>query len=147
MVDSLTTESVSGEGQTRLRLIISVMIETSYTPAEQKHACEDNHKRIARIASYQCRRLLVAPVSVELHQKDKEVEEIKVKRKRAHDRLLAGNCGAVAVQINLLNALRVVGGQSDEHDDANHRNSQLHDRRCEKYIHDARDDDADQPHQ
>jgi len=36
MVDSLTTESASGEGQTRLRLIISVMIETSYTPAEQK---------------------------------------------------------------------------------------------------------------
>src|SRR6266436_1749715 len=139
MVDTLTTESVSGECQTQLRLIISVTIETP--------PCEDNRKRIARIDSYQCRRLLVAPVSGELHQKDKEVEKIKVKRKRAHDRLLASNRGAVAVQINLLNALRVVGGQSDEHDDANHRNSQLHDRRCEKYIHDARDDDADQPHQ
>src|SRR5258708_39728200 len=109
-----------------------VVMETPTHQPSKNIACEDNHKRIVRIASYQCRRLLVAPVSGELHQKDKEVEEIKVKRKRAHDRLLAGNRGAVAVQINLLNALRVVGGQSDEHDDANHRNSQLHDRRCEE---------------
>ena len=88
------------------------MMETPTHQPSKNIAREDNHKRIARIASYQCRRLLVAPVSGELHQKDKEVEEIKVKRKRAHDRLLAGNRGAVVVQINLLNALRVVGGIS-----------------------------------
>jgi hypothetical protein len=75
------------------------MIETPAHQPSKSIACEDNHKRIARVASYQCRRLLVAPVSGELHQKDKEVEEIKVKRKRAHDRLLAGNRGGVAVQI------------------------------------------------
>jgi hypothetical protein len=40
----------SGEGQTQLRLIVSVIIET---PAPSKNfACEDNDKRIARIASY-----------------------------------------------------------------------------------------------
>src|SRR5260370_17096828 len=81
---------------------------------------EDNHERIARIASYQCRRLLVAPVSGELHQKDEEVEEIKVKRKRAHDRLLAGNRGAVAVQINLFNPLPVLAGHSNEHANSTH---------------------------
>src|SRR5258708_13699306 len=102
------------------------MIETPTHQPGKNIACEDNHKRIARIASYQCRRLLVAPVSGELHQKDKEVEEIKVKRKPPHDRLLAGNLAADAVHINLLNALRAKAAKPAAHYDASLATSQLH---------------------
>ena len=80
-------------------------------------------------------------------QHQEQVDEVQIKRQRAHDRLLGGGIGAVDFGVHVLDLLRVVGGQADEHQDPDHRNHEMHDRALQEHVDDAGDDDADQAHE
>src|SRR5271166_5027898 len=63
----------------------------------------------------------VAAGAEQLHQQHEQVDEVEIEAQRAHDRLLAAGLVIVALVIHLLDLLRVIRGQTDEDEDADHR--------------------------
>src|ERR1043166_9066543 len=67
----------------------------------------------------------VATLAHELQHEEEQVQEVEVERERAHDRLLAGDRAVIVRGIHLLDALRVIGSEAGEHQDANHGDCEL----------------------
>src|SRR6476659_7347643 len=66
-------------------------------------------------------RLRSAAVAEQPQQHQEEVDEVEIEPQRAHDRLAAGHGAVVHRAVYLLDVLRVVGGEPDEHEHANDR--------------------------
>ena len=54
----------------------------------------------------------------QLQQQHEEIDEVEIKRERSEHGLLAGYFERVRLQIQSLDALRVLGGQTNKHEDA-----------------------------
>src|SRR5581483_6614358 len=67
----------------------------------------------------------LAAVAKQAQQHEEQVDKVEVEPERAHHRLAAGNGAVVHRAIHLLDALRVVGGQADEDDHADHRDDPI----------------------
>ena len=63
---------------------------------------------------------LLTSIASELQKEDEQVEKVEVKGESAHDGLLPGNDVIVILQVNVLDALRVIGGQPNEYDNPDH---------------------------
>src|SRR5262245_38082997 len=59
-----------------------------------------------------------APVANQAEQHHEQVDEVEVKRQRAHYRLAAAGSAVVVDVVHLLDLLGVPGGQAGKHDDA-----------------------------
>ena len=55
---------------------------------------------------------LVSPLSGQLQQQDEEIDKVEIESERAHQRLLGEYVTGVALDIDLLDPLRVPGGQA-----------------------------------
>ena len=60
-----------------------------------------------------------AAVAEQPQQHQEQVDEVEIEPQRAHDRLAAGDGAVVHRAVHLLDVLRVVGGEPDEHEHAN----------------------------
>ena len=89
----------------------------------------------------------LAPLAAEAQQHQEEIDEIEIERERSHQGLLGQRVTRIAMEIDLLDALRVPGGKTGEDDDAYHRDRKLQRARSNKHIHDGREDDPDQAHE
>src|SRR5579871_3969690 len=74
------------------------------------------------------RRASLVAAAEELQQHHEEVDEVEIKRKRAHHRFAAGDHFVISLEIHLLDALRIPGGETREHQDAHDRNHELQSR-------------------
>ena len=59
-----------------------------------------------------------AAVAEQPQQHQEQVDEVEIEPQRAHDRLAAGDGTVVHRAVHLLDVLRVVGGEPDEHEHA-----------------------------
>src|ERR1051326_7829926 len=90
---------------------------------------------------------LISPLSRQLQQQDEEIDEVEIESERAHQRLLGEYVTGVALDIDLLDPLRVPGGQAGKNKHTDHRNGELQRARGEEDIDQARQHDTNQAHQ
>src|SRR5450432_2850183 len=86
----------------------------------------------------------------ELQQQREQVDEVQVQRQRTGDRrafrdIAAG--GGIAIDVLVLQPLRIPGGETREDQDADHRYDELQRRTRQEQVDQARNDDADQAHE
>ena len=67
-------------------------------------------------------------IAEQVQHHDEQVDEVEIELEGAHDRLLARHRHGIAFRIHVLDVLGVVGGQPDEHQNADHRDGELHGR-------------------
>src|SRR5262249_14855799 len=128
-------------------LIVEVDVRTGCgSGAERKYVSSavifiSSLRRGSRVEESGCS--VSAPRQAEEHQE--QVDEVEIERQRADDRV-AGELTFRQLERHLLQALRVVGGQSREHDHANHRDQELQRVVVPEETDDGRQDQSDQPH-
>src|ERR1700730_4717633 len=91
--------------------------------------------KIARPSTIRKRAIAVDPLRVvasilsalteQLKQHHEKIYEVEIERQRTEHCLLTCDFGRVRFKIHLLDALRVVCGQTDEHDDADNGDDEL----------------------
>src|ERR1700751_5718101 len=88
-----------------------------------------------------------AAVAEQAQQHEEQVDEVEVETQRAHHRLAAGDATVVVDVVHLLDALRVVGGQADEDQHADHRDEPVEPARLQEDVDEAGDHKTDQAHE
>src|SRR6516225_6812646 len=88
-----------------------------------------------------------AAIAKEAQQHEEQVDEVEIEPQRSHHRLLSGDAAVVVDVVHLLDALGVVGGETDEYEHGDHRDRPVEPSRTQKDVDQARDDDADQAHE
>src|SRR5215510_10999270 len=128
-------------------LIVEVDVRTGCgSGAERKYVSSavifiSSLRRGSRVEESGCS--VSAPRQAEQHQK--QVDEVEIERERADDGV-AGELPLRQLERHLLQALRVVGGQSLEQYHANHRDQELQRVVVPEDPDDGRENQSDQPH-
>ncbi len=89
----------------------------------------------------------LAPIAEQTQHHQEQVDEVEIEPQRPHDGLAAGDGAVVHRAVQFFDVLRVVGGETDEDEHAEHRDRPIEPARLQKDVDQARDDDADQAHE
>src|SRR5437773_781725 len=132
------------------RLIVEVDVRTACgRGAERKYVSSAaifiSSRAPLRVSRSCCSswRLVSAPRQAEEHQE--QVDEVEIERQRTDDGV-AGELTIRKLERHLPQALRVVCGQSREHDHADHRDQELQRVVVPEEADDGRENQPDQPH-
>src|SRR6202023_2408042 len=84
---------------------------------------------------------IIPALAEQLQQHHEKIDEVEIKRKRTHHRLLVCDFSAVRLEIHLLDTLGVEGGKADKYEDADDGDCELKGARTDKDVNQGRDHD------